>query len=110
MHVLALERALGFGFEPLVLSAPPPFRREDARRLIEDASVAIGQAHPDAAGLYATRGWQLPPFMDRVYDPSRAQRVSGCRFETDFGSVFEALREHRELPFVHDPTYTSPTR
>ncbi len=50
----------------------------------------------------------LPTYIDRVYDPARAERRMGFRCRTDFAAVLAALREGRELPFAHDPSYVSP--
>lgn len=107
-HVVALERIAGLGCETFVLSAPPPFSPEEAGELARDARAVIARHFPDAADLYAARGWQLPATIDRVYDPSRAERLLGFRCETGFADVLAALREGSELPFDHDPAYVPP--
>ena len=68
----------------------------------------IARAFPDAPALYARAGWSLPAHLDRVYDPSRAERRLGFRCRTDFAAVLAALRSGRQLPFAHDPSYVSP--
>lgn len=107
-HLAALEAAPQIGCDTFILSAPPPFTREDAEELARDARAVIARCHPGAAELYAAKGWVLPETIDRVYDPSRAERRFGWRAATDFGSVLAALRHGTELPFAHDPDYTSP--
>ncbi|WP_137753077.1 NAD(P)-dependent oxidoreductase [Sphingopyxis sp. L1A2A] len=107
-HLAALEAAPAIGCDTFILSAPPPFAREDAAELARDAPAVIARAHPDAAELYAAEGWVLPDRIDRVYDPSRAERRFGWRARSDFASVLAALREGTALPFAHDPAYTSP--
>lgn len=107
-HVVALERIGGLGCETFVLSAPPPFARGEAGELASDAPSVIARHFPDAAELYAAKGWSLPERIDRVYDPSKAERLLGFRCETDFASVLAALREGRALPFDHDPAYLPP--
>jgi nucleoside-diphosphate-sugar epimerase len=107
-HVAALERAPALGFDTFILSAPPPFVREDCEALIRDAPAAIARVFPDAADLYAARGWSLPAQIDRVYDPSRAERRLGFRCRTDFAAVLGALARGKRLPFAHDPSYVSP--
>ena len=107
-HLAALEAAPAIGCDTFVLSAPPPFVREEAEELARDAQAVIVRHYPDAAALYAARGWVLPATIERVYDPSRAERRFGWRAESDFGSVLAALREGGPLPFAHDPAYTSP--
>lgn len=107
-HLAALEAAPSIGCDTFILSAPPPFAREEAEELARDARAVIARYHPDAAEIYAARGWVLPEVIDRVYDPSHAERRFGWRAKTDFGSVLAALAEGSPLPFAHDPDYTSP--
>lgn len=107
-HLAALETAPAIGCDTFILSAPPPFAREDIEDLARDARAVIARHYPDAAELYAAEGWVLPEVIDRIYDPSRAERRFGWRARTDFGSVLTALRDRTPLPFAHDPDYTSP--
>jgi UDP-glucose 4-epimerase len=107
-HVAALERAPSLGFDTFILSAPPPFAAADGEELIRDALAVIARIFPEAPELYARRGWTLPAFIDRVYDPSRAERRMSFRCRTDFGSVLKALATGGDLPFAHDPSYVSP--
>jgi UDP-glucose 4-epimerase len=107
-HVVALERAPALGFDLFVLSAPTPFRRDDAEELKRDARAVIARHFPDAADLDAARGWVLPTSIGRVYDASHAERRMGFRCRTDFASVLAALRSGAEMPFAHDPGYMSP--
>lgn len=107
-HVAALAKAPEIGFGTFILSAPPPFARNAAEDLIEDAAAVIARHFPDARELYARAGWTLPRSIDRVYDPGRAERVLGFRCRTDFAAVLAALRDGSPLPFVHDASYQSP--
>lgn len=107
-HVVALERIGGCGCETFVLSAPPPFSREDVAELAIDARAVIARRFPDAGDLYAARDWQLPATISRVYDPSKAEDLLGFRCETSFASVLGALRDGLDLPFDHDPAYLPP--
>ena len=107
-HLAALDAPTGLGFQTFVLSAPPPFVREDAAELVRNAPGAIARHHPDAAELYAQRGWKLPDTIDRVYDPAKAERLLGFRAHTDFAAILLALRADSPLPFQHDPDYVSP--
>lgn len=90
------------------MSALPPFRRDEIGELARDAPAAILRRFPDAAALYARRGWSLPARIGRVYDPSAIGRDLGFRCETDSGAILDALRDGRPLPFAHDPAYVSP--
>ena len=107
-HLVALERAPDIGFGSFIVSAPTPFARADCAELKADAPAVIARYFPDAAELYARRGWKLPPSIGRVYDASLAERRLGFRCETDFAAILAALREGEPMPFTHDETYTSP--
>lgn len=107
-HLLALETAPAVAGETFILSAPPPFDRSDAEELLRDAPAVIARHFPQAAALYARRGWRLPDHVDRVYDPSKAERLLGFRCRTDFAAVLGALEHDEPLPFAHDPSYVSP--
>ncbi len=53
-------------------------------------------------------GWVLPDQIERVYDPSKAERLLGFRPKTDFQSILNALENNKKLPFEHDASYISP--
>ena len=107
-HVAALAAAPALGFGIFIVSAPPPFAEAAAEELLRDPAAVVARHFPDAAELYAAQGWSLPRSIDRVYDPSRAERLLGFRCRTDFSTVLEALRTGGRLPFTHDPSYVSP--
>jgi len=105
-HLAALERIAGC--ETFVLSAPPPFTRDEAVELAVDAPAVIRRHFPQAEALYAARGWVLPQRIERVYDPAKAQALLGWRAETDFAAILQALEVGAALPFAHDPDWISP--
>ena len=107
-HIAALDNMKGLGCEAFVLSAPPAFRQSDAGELIENAPAVIARHYPKAAALYEKNGWVLPDHIERVYDPSKAERLLGFRPETDFQAILHALEAGSELPFQHDASYVSP--
>ncbi len=107
-HIAALDTAPELGCETFVLSAPPPFHREEAPELARDARAVIARHYPDAADIYARAGWVLPATIERIYDPAKAQIMLGWRAKTDFASVLGALRSGAPLPFAHDAAYVSP--
>ncbi|WP_109808734.1 NAD-dependent epimerase/dehydratase family protein [Sphingosinithalassobacter portus] len=107
-HIAALETAPEIGFGTFIVSAPPPFVRDDVRELKRDAAAVIGRYFPDAAELYAARGWALPTTIGRVYDPGLAERKMGFRAATDFRAILNAMASGAPLPLVHDADYTSP--
>ena len=107
-HLAALAKAPEIGFGTFIVSAPPPFAEADAEALVDDAPAVIARYFPDAPELYARAGWRLPPHIDRVYDPSLAERRLGFRCRTDFAAVLRALAGGAPLPFADDPSYVSP--
>jgi nucleoside-diphosphate-sugar epimerase len=109
-HLVALEKTPAVGFGTYIVSAPTPFVRGDAAELKADARAVIARYFPDAAELYAARGWSLPDSIGRVYDASRIERDLGFRCRTDFATMLDALRGGEELPVDHDPAYTSPAQ
>jgi UDP-glucose 4-epimerase len=104
-HVAALQRAPEIGFDIFIVSAPTPFSRADARDLKADAASVVRRNFPDAAELFAERGWHLPASLGRVYDAGKAERRMGFRCRTDFATILDALRKGSQMPFVHDPGY-----
>jgi len=107
-HLAALDRAPDLGCETFVISAPTPFTRADAPLLMRDAPGVITRLFPEAAALYAQKGWRLPARIGRVYDAAKSERRLGFRCTTDFAAILGALRTGRPLPFTHDPGYISP--
>lgn len=107
-HLAALDLAPTLGFETFIVSAPTPFRREDAAELKRDAHAVIARYFPVAPEVYERRGWTLPSSIGRIYDASKAERELGFRCRTDFQILLDALDRGTDLPFAHDPAYTSP--
>lgn len=107
-HIVALDKAPEIGFGTFIISAPTPFSRGEAEELKRDAATVIARHYPEAAELYAARGWELPRSISRVYDSSLAERRLGFRCETDFAAILGALGADAPLPFAHDPAYLSP--
>ncbi len=107
-HVVALDRAPEIGFGTFVISAPTPFVPSEAEELKRDAASVIRRHFPQAADLYARKGWALPRSIGRVYDAGLAERRLGFRCQTDFAAVLAALDRGESMPFAHDPGYASP--
>lgn len=107
-HVVALDRAPAIGFATYIVSAPTPFARDDTVDLKRDAPAVIARLFPDAAELFAARGWRLPSHIGRVYDAGAIERGLDFRCATDFTAILTALRAGDPLPFRHDAAYYSP--
>ena len=107
-HVAALARAPEIGFGTFIVSAPPPFVPEECGELLRDAAAVVERHFPEAPALYRRAGWRLPERIDRVYDPSLAERMLGFRCRTDFAALLRALAGGDPSPLRHDPSYQSP--
>jgi UDP-glucose 4-epimerase len=107
-HLVALERTPPARCETYLVSAPTPFVRAESEELKRDAAAVIARHFPEAAELYARRGWQLPASIGRVYDAGLAQRQMGFRCATDFAAILTALAHDAAMPFIHDADYVSP--
>lgn len=96
-HLLAIGRAPAIGFGRYIVSATPPFTRDDATALRADAAAVVRRLFPDVDALYATQGWKLLPSLDRVYDSGRASRDLDWRPRRDFAFVRECLRRGEDF-------------
>ncbi|MGY1603949.1 NAD-dependent epimerase/dehydratase family protein [Geodermatophilus sp. SYSU D00815] len=94
-HVAALERAPGLGFRRYVVSATTPFRPADLAELRRDAPAVVARLFPDAAEVYAARGWRMFPSVDRVYVNDRARAELGWEPVYDFRRALDLLRAGR---------------
>jgi nucleoside-diphosphate-sugar epimerase len=86
-HRLALDRIVD-DCSTYVISAPPPFVREDSHGRLEDAASVIRRRAPEVALAFDKRGWPLPSSIGRVYSPARAAAELG--FTAAFGAVAAA--------------------
>lgn len=95
-HLVALDRAPGIGFDTFVVSAMPPFSRDDCGALIGNAPTVVERYFPDYPELYRRLGWTMFDTIDRVYDPSKAARRLGFTCRTGFGEMLDGLRKGTE--------------
>jgi UDP-glucose 4-epimerase len=101
-HELALAPAAE-AYRCFVISAPVPFRRQDAAALKSDTARVIAQRVPALTQAFAQRHWTLPTSIDRVYDPARAMNALG--WQPRFGPE-TVLREYDdESPEVLPPRH-----
>ncbi len=91
-HLLAEDRAPALGFGKYIISATPPFAREDAVELVRDAPAVVGRLFPDQVAEYARRGWKMFPRIDRVYDNERARAQLGWSPRYDFRRLLDCLK------------------
>ncbi|WP_298336323.1 NAD(P)-dependent oxidoreductase [uncultured Erythrobacter sp.] len=92
-HRLALDHK-GPAFTRFILSGATPFTREDCEGLVSDAPAIIRARAPKLARAFATRGWDLPRSIDRVYDPGAAQAQMGWRTKWGWEEVLAQLERN----------------
>jgi nucleoside-diphosphate-sugar epimerase len=90
-HLLAMEKAPALGFGKFIITATPPFRREDAQELGADAPAVLRRRVPEYEAIFAARGWKMLPTLDRVYDNERARTLLGWTPQHDFQSVLRRV-------------------
>lgn len=102
-HVLALGKAPALGFGRFIISATPPFRREDAAQLRADAPAVVARYCPGYAAEYARRDWRMFPSLDRVYSNAKARALLGWEPRYDFVHALELLQQDRDYrsPLTH---------
>jgi UDP-glucose 4-epimerase len=86
-HVDALVAAPRLGFGRYILSAPTPFRPEDATALRSGPAAVIEERVPGTSAIWDRLGWALPADISRVYDSRAAQSALGWRPCYDFAAV-----------------------
>ncbi len=99
-HERALAVAPEAGFDTLIVSATPPFDRQEADELGRDAPAVLARHFPDYEDQYQRRGWRMFASIGRVYDNSRARRVLGWEPEYGFARALACL--------ARDEDYRSP--
>jgi UDP-glucose 4-epimerase len=96
-HLLALEHASRLGFARYIVSATSPFSRDDLPELRRDAPAVVRRLFPECESLYAARGWQLFPSIDRVYVNQLARSELGWQPRHDFAHVLQCMRAQRDF-------------
>ena len=106
-HLHALSRVRQLRGAVLTLAAPLPVglasRVQTTRGSSEDAGPGRGAAkeaaqhlraaYPYAEALFASRGWQLPDALTRVYDSSAAVRELCWTPRVTFDAVLQAMQQ-----------------
>ncbi|HSV52092.1 MAG TPA: NAD(P)-dependent oxidoreductase [Burkholderiaceae bacterium] len=91
-HLLAIEKAPAIGFGRYIVSATTPFGQEDLGLLPTQARAVVQRQVPDYEALYARRGWQMFPGIERVYVNARARAALGWQPRHDFASMVARLQ------------------
>ena len=90
-HQCAMARAAEIGFGKYIISATSPFQRSDVAEL-RDNAPAVVRRYADFEVVYAPRGWQMFPSIDRVYDNAKARAELGWRPRHDFASTLARVK------------------
>lgn len=93
-HLAALEAAPRLGFGKFIISATSPFLEEDLpllNRAEGGALEALRRRVPGWPEVFAARGWNVLPRIDRVYVNERARRVLGWQPQRSFATAVAAL-------------------
>lgn len=90
-HLSALRHAASVGFGRYIISATTPFTQEDLRELRTNAPGVVKRRFPQYEQIYAARGWNMFPEIDRVYVNERAR--AGLRWQPrhDFAAILNRL-------------------
>ncbi|HXV29253.1 MAG TPA: NAD(P)-dependent oxidoreductase [Sinorhizobium sp.] len=96
-HLLAVDKAKEIRFGRYIVSAPTPFSRDDLAELRRDAPAVVRRLFPECEALYAVRGWELFPTIDRVYVSARATEALGWKPKYDFRHVLSCLRRDEDF-------------
>jgi UDP-glucose 4-epimerase len=90
-HRLGLERAPEIGFGRYIVSATTPFTRDDLAELREDAPAVVRRRCPEYEAVYAKRGWEMFPAIERVYVNDGARAALGWTPRYDFRHALDRL-------------------
>lgn len=74
-HFLAAQLKKTKHFDVYLISATTPFLKSDSQLLFEDPESIIRERLPFLAQEFDARGWKFPASIDRVYDPSYAEKT-----------------------------------
>src|SRR5260221_9464080 len=75
-----------------IISATPPFGRDDLPDLRGTARLVLDGWGPGYGAEYARRGWRRFPEIERVYVNERARKALGWQPRYDFRYVLERLQ------------------
>lgn len=90
-HLLAVQKATTLGFGRYIISATTPFTPDDLAQLRRDTPTVVKRLFPNFERVYAQRGWQMFPQIDRVYVNARARAELGWQPRYDFAKLLTML-------------------
>ncbi len=96
-HQLAIDKAPAIGFQRYIISATPPFSRQDLARLGCDAPSVVAHYFPDYPQVFAERGWRMFPVIGRVYDNALALSQLGWSPVYTFRHALDSLQRGEDF-------------
>ena len=95
-HLCAAERARDIGYGMYIVSATPPFTRNDLQGLTQNAPDIV-ERHVPFKGVYEKKGWSMFPAIERVYDNSRARKALGWEPALDFSTALNKIEKDQPI-------------
>jgi UDP-glucose 4-epimerase len=92
-HRLAIEES-DENYRMFILSGATPFTQDDCTDLKQAPEKVLRHRCQSVCDLFASRAWQLPESIDRVYDSSLAQQSLGWKPLYGFDEVTKLLDAH----------------
>ena len=81
----------GENYRMYILSGATPFTQADCVELKRTPETVLRERCPSICSLFASRQWEFPESIDRVYDSSLAQRVLGWKPLYGFDEIARLL-------------------
>lgn len=97
-HIMASEVNNMKNMDKFVISGKTPFLKSDLEELSKNPESVIRERHPELANEFYKRKWNFPKSIDRVYDPSYAEKKLGWQSKRSSLDVIEQFdREDYEI-------------
>ena len=97
-HIIASEVNNTKNMDKFVISGKTPFLKSDLEELAKNPESVIRERHPELANEFDKRKWNFPKSIDRVYDPSYAEKKLGWQSKRSSLDVIEQFdREDYEI-------------
>jgi UDP-glucose 4-epimerase len=97
-HVVALNKAAEIGFDTFIVAAKTPFREEDCKQLITDASSVVARYAPHYRDIYRQLGWTMFDSIDRVYVAAKLEKKLEFVCRTGFAEKLDELSAQLAAP------------
>ncbi|OAA56923.1 NAD(P)-binding domain protein [Akanthomyces lecanii RCEF 1005] len=94
----AMRSAKRLRWGKYIISAPPPFSRDEETLsgLDKDPEVVLQRVCPAVQDVFRKRNWKCLRRMDRVYDSGKAIEELGWQPKYTFSAAMESIKEGRD--------------